>query len=132
MVKAEVAEAFAGYERALMGYDPDALDDFFWRDDRAVRFGIAESLYGHAAIAAYRRTRTTVPQRVLSNTRIVAIGRDAATVNTEFRYPGDPRVGRQSQVWGACRKGGASLRRTSHFKKTSSADARLREDPCGW
>lgn len=99
VVKAEVAEAFAGYERALMGYDPDALDDFFWRDDRAVRFGIAESLYGHAAIAAYRRSRTTVPQRVLSNTRIVAIGRDAATVNTEFRYPGDLRVGRQSQVW---------------------------------
>ncbi|MGQ3282264.1 oxalurate catabolism protein HpxZ [Bosea sp. (in: a-proteobacteria)] len=98
-VVAEVADAFAGYEQALMGYDPAALDGFFWSDDRAVRFGIAENLYGHAAIAAYRRTRTSVPQRVLSNTRIIAIGRDAAAVSTEFRYPGDPRIGRQSQTW---------------------------------
>lgn len=98
-VVAEVAEAFAGYERALMGYDPVALDGFFWRDARALRFGIAENLYGHDAIAAYRRTRSTVPLRMLRNTRIVALGRDAATVNTEFVYPGDPRIGRQSQTW---------------------------------
>lgn len=98
-ILAEVAEAFAGYERALMDYDPAALDGFFWNDGRAIRFGIAENLYGHDAIAAYRRTRSTVPRRVLSNTRIVALGRDAAAVSTEFSYPGDPRIGRQSQIW---------------------------------
>lgn len=98
-VEREVTEAFAAYERALMAYDVDALDNFFWRDGRALRFGIAENLYGHAAIATYRRTRTTVPQRELMETRILAIGKDAAVANTEFRYPGDPRIGRQSQVW---------------------------------
>ena len=98
-ILAEVAEAFAAYERALMGYDPAALDDLFWKDGRAVRFGIAENLYGHAAIAAYRRTRTTVPQRVLHDTVIVALGRNAASVSTQFSYPGDPRIGRQSQSW---------------------------------
>lgn len=98
-VLAEVAEAFAGYERALMGYDPAALDRFFWEDARAVRFGIAENLYGHDAIAAYRRTRSGVPQRVLHDTVIVALGRDAAAVSTQFSYPGDPRIGRQSQSW---------------------------------
>lgn len=98
-VIAEVAAAFAGYERALMNYDPAALDEFFWRDERAIRFGVAENLYGHAAIAAYRRTRSSVPGRALANTRITAIGRDAATVSTEFTYPGDPRSGRQSQTW---------------------------------
>lgn len=95
----EVAAAFAGYERALMDYDPAALDEFFWRDARAIRFGVAENLYGHAEIAAYRRTRQSVPGRELANTRITAIGRDAAVVNTEFTYPGDPRLGRQSQTW---------------------------------
>ena len=104
-VVAEVAAAFAAYERALMDYDPAALDGFFWKDDRAIRFGIAENLYGHAAIAAYRRTRTTVPRRVLSNTRIVALGHDAAAVSTEFRYPGDPRIGRQSQSWARTSEG---------------------------
>ncbi|SFD51990.1 Protein of unknown function [Bosea sp. CRIB-10] len=98
-VIAEVTAAFVGYERALMDYDPVALDEFFWRDERTIRFGVAENLYGHAAIAAYRRTRKSVPGRVLANTRITAIGRDAAVVNTEFAYPGDPRVGRQSQIW---------------------------------
>ena len=95
----EVAAAFADYERALMTYDVDALDGHFWRDERAVRFGVAENLYGHAAIASYRRSRSSVPGRELQHTAVLAIGRDAAVVNTEFRYPGDPRLGRQSQVW---------------------------------
>ena len=50
-VAREVAAAFADYERALMAYDVEALDGHFWRDQRAVRFGVAENLYGHAAIA---------------------------------------------------------------------------------
>ncbi|PPD14396.1 MAG: DUF4440 domain-containing protein [Methylobacterium sp.] len=98
-VIAEVASAFGCYEEALMKYDPVALDGWFWRDERAIRYGIAENLYGHDAIAAYRRTRNAVPGRVLRNTKITAIGRDAAAVNTEFQYPGDERVGRQSQIW---------------------------------
>lgn len=95
----EVAAAFADYERALMAYDVEALDGHFWCDERAVRFGIAENLYGHAAIAAYRRSRVSVPARRLDNTAVLVLGADAAVVNTEFSYPDDPRIGRQSQVW---------------------------------
>ncbi len=101
----EVREAFEGYERALMAYDPASLDQYFWRDERAIRFGVAENLYGHTEIAAYRRTRTSVPSRTLQKTRIIAIGRDVAVVNTEFRYPGDPREGRQSQTWARTAQG---------------------------
>jgi ketosteroid isomerase-like protein len=98
-VTREVQAAFADYERALMAYDIEALDGHFWDDPRAVRFGIAENLYGHADIARYRRSRSSVSTRQLEQTAVLAIGADAAVVNTEFRYPGDPRLGRQSQVW---------------------------------
>ena len=98
-VAREVGAAFADYERALMAYDVDALDGHFWHDERAVRFGVAESLYGHAAIARYRRTRSGVSARQLHHTAVLVLGANAAVVNTEFRYPGDPRRGRQSQVW---------------------------------
>lgn len=95
----EVKAAFADYERALMAYDVEALDGHFWCDERAIRYGIAENLYGHAEIAAYRRSRSGVTARQLTNTAVLVLGADAAVVNTEFSYPGDPRVGRQSQVW---------------------------------
>jgi hypothetical protein len=98
-VAREVEAAFNDYERALMAYDIEALDEHFWRDQRAVRFGIAENLYGHTAIAAYRRSRVSVTSRRLANTAVLILGADAAVVNTEFAYPGDPRIGRQSQVW---------------------------------
>ncbi len=98
-VAREVEAAFNDYERALMAYDIEALDGHFWRDERAVRFGIAENLYGHAAIAGYRRSRVGVTSRRLANTAVLVLGADAAVVNTEFDYPGDPRIGRQSQVW---------------------------------
>jgi ketosteroid isomerase-like protein len=98
-VAREVRAAFDDYERALMVYDVAALDGHFWADPRAVRFGIAENLYGHAAIAAYRRSRSGVTARQLANTAVLVLGADAAVVNTEFSYPGDPRTGRQSQVW---------------------------------
>jgi len=98
-VAREVAAAFADYERALMAYDVEALDGHFWPDPRAVRFGVAENLYGHAAIARYRRSRSSVTARQLDRTTVLVLGADAAVVNTEFSYPGDPRRGRQSQVW---------------------------------
>ncbi len=104
-VTEELRAAFEGYEEALMRYDPAALDAYFWRDARVVRFGVAENLYGYNAISAYRRTRTSVPARTLENTRIVALGSHVAIVNTEFRYPGDARTGRQSQTWARLSEG---------------------------
>ena len=95
----EIETVFAAYEAALMDYDPDALDAFFWNDPRVLRYGEGECLYGHEAIAAFRRTKTSVPNRTLRNTTITTYGRDAATANTEFVHDGETSLGRQSQTW---------------------------------
>ena len=99
--RAEVAAAFSAYEAALIGNDVAALDRFFWRDPRALRYGVAENLYGHAAIAAFRAARPTAGlARVLERTVITSFGQDFATASTLFRREGAPgRVGRQTQSW---------------------------------
>ena len=97
-VVAEVAAAFAAYERALSANDVAHMNDAFWSD--AVRYGIAECQYGAEAIAAWRATADPVPSgRTLGPTVVTAFGDDSACVSTEFRYPGDAAVGRQSQTW---------------------------------
>jgi hypothetical protein len=53
-VIAEVREVFDRYEAALMANETAVLDAIFWADPRTVRFGIAEILYGHEAIRAFR------------------------------------------------------------------------------
>ncbi|HEV8298843.1 MAG TPA: oxalurate catabolism protein HpxZ [Acidimicrobiales bacterium] len=99
-VIAEVADAFARYERALMDERHEELDEWFWADPRVVRFGIGEVQYGPAAIAAWRRRAPHVGHdRALDNTRIATFGTDAAVVTTEFARPGSPLLGRQSQTW---------------------------------
>lgn len=98
-VKAEVAAAFARYERALVGNDVATLDALFWPDARTVRYGASENLYGHAEIAAFRAARASAGlARTLERTVITTFGRDCATACTLFRRaPG--RVGRQTQTW---------------------------------
>ncbi len=98
---AEVRAAFAAYEAALVGNHVAALDGFFWRDARALRYGAGENLYGHAAIAAFRAARPAAGlARSLDRTVITAFGRDFATASTLFRRDGAPgRVGRQTQSW---------------------------------
>ncbi|PWR02095.1 oxalurate catabolism protein HpxZ [Meridianimarinicoccus roseus] len=98
-VIAEIAACFARYEAALMTYDPDALDAFFWKDARVLRFGEGECLYGHDAIARFRRTMTQVPQRTLRRTTFTSFGTDFGTANTEFVHDRETRLGRQSQTW---------------------------------
>lgn len=51
----EVRAAFMAYEKALVTNDVKALDRFFWVDDRVLRYGLAENLYGHKEIAAFRQ-----------------------------------------------------------------------------
>ncbi|MCW5772581.1 MAG: oxalurate catabolism protein HpxZ [Rhodospirillaceae bacterium] len=99
-IVAEVTAEFRRYEKALVTNDVDALDDFFWRDERALRFGLGESLFGHAAIAEFRAARPAVDlDRDLLNTVITTYGRDFATANTEYRRKASGRLGRQSQTW---------------------------------
>ena len=78
-----------------------ALDGFFWRDPRALRYGAGENLYGHAAIAAFRAARLAAGlARSLDRTVVTTFGTDFATASTLFRRDGAPgRVGRQTQSW---------------------------------
>ncbi|KAF0806522.1 hypothetical protein A6D6_01520 [Alcanivorax xiamenensis] len=99
-VVAEVKAAFLRYEKALVENDVTVLDELFWNDERVVRYGAGENLYGYRRIAAFRAQRPSKGlQRELHNTVITAHGDDLATAWTEFRRPGNPRIGRQSQVW---------------------------------
>lgn len=99
-VVAEVTEAFARYERALVANDVAALDAMFWNNPKTLRFGIAENLYGYEAIASFRSSRPPIDlTRNLKNTVIVSYGRAVATANTEFQRIGSSVTGRQSHVW---------------------------------
>jgi len=97
----EVREAFARYQRALVGNDARTLDELFWNDPRAIRYGAAEILYGHAEISAFRAARD--PRglgRRLDRTVVTSYGRDFATTMTLFERPSAPgKIGRQSQTW---------------------------------
>ena len=99
--KSEVEALFADYERALVGNDTAALDAFFVESDAAIRYGIAENLYGHAAIKAFRALRSPAGlARKLEKTKIVTYGRDCAIAATLFRRDNAPgKIGRQMQTW---------------------------------
>src|SRR5271155_2656165 len=102
-VVAEVAAAFRRYEKALVANDVAVLDELFWNSPHAVRFGVAENLYGYEAIASFRATRSPINlARRLMNTVITTYGRDLATANTEFQRDGSTLPGRQSHVWLRC------------------------------
>jgi len=96
----EVTAAFMRYERALIAQDVATLDALFWDSSHTLRFGIAENLYGHDAIAAFRSGRPPIDlTRRLMNTVITTYGRDMGTANTEFQRVGATVPGRQSHVW---------------------------------
>jgi hypothetical protein len=100
-VVAEVSAAFECYEQALMSNDVATLNDFFHDDPRTIRYGGAENLYGHAAIAAFRNARSPHGlARTLAHTVITTYGRDFAVASTLFYRATTPgKVGRQMQTW---------------------------------
>ena len=99
-VVAELAAAFARYEAALVANDVGVLDELFCNSEHTLRYGIAENLYGHAAIAAFRAARPAAGlARRLVNTRITTFGRDFGVANTEFERDRQTAPGRQSQTW---------------------------------
>ena len=99
-VVTEVTAAFAAYETALNDNDVPALTTWFWKSPLTIRFGLAENLYGHDAITAFRKARPNVDlRRTLANTVITTYGSDFATANTEFVKQESGRDGRQSQTW---------------------------------
>lgn len=99
-VLAEVTAAFERYEQALVSNDTAVLDELFWHDERTVRLGATENLYGITAIRAFRNARPSAGlQRSLRNTVITTYGDAFALCSTEFTREGSERVGRQQQTW---------------------------------
>jgi hypothetical protein len=100
-VVAEVSEAFARYEAALVNNDVATLGALFRNDPRTLRYGIGENLYGYDAIQAFRAARSPVGlMRKTAKTVITAYGKDAAVASTLFYRDNAPgRVGRQMQTW---------------------------------
>jgi hypothetical protein len=99
-VVAEVEQAFACYERALVTNDVAELDTLFWKSPHTLRYGATENLYGYDAIAAFRAGRSPANlARDLVKTVITTYGRDFATANVEFKRASSTATGRQSQTW---------------------------------
>jgi len=100
-VVAEVREAFESYKKALVTNDVDTLNALFHRDERTIRYGIQENLYGHEEVAAFRAARAPVGlDRTRSRIVITTYGRDLAVASTLFHRPSFAgKVGRQMQTW---------------------------------
>lgn len=100
-VKAEVEDAFARYEAALVNNDVATLEALFHDDGRTIRYGGGENLYGMDAIREFRRARSPVGlARTLAHTVITTYGHDFAVASTLFRRENAPgRIGRQQQSW---------------------------------
>src|SRR5947199_8464158 len=100
-VLAEVTAQFERYEQALVANDVGVLDELFRADNRTLRYGIGENLYGYDAIMAFRAARSPVGlMRRTAKTVITSYGRDTAVASTLFYRDTAPgRVGRQMQTW---------------------------------
>ncbi|MBE5251166.1 oxalurate catabolism protein HpxZ [Mixta mediterraneensis] len=100
MIVAEVTDAFYRYEQALISNDIAVLDALFWHDERTVRLGAGENLYGIDEIRAFRAARSSAGlDRTLRNTVITTFGEDYAVCSTEFTREGSEKTGRQQQTW---------------------------------
>jgi hypothetical protein len=106
-VVAEVTAAFARYEAALVSNDISVLQELFWHDDRTIRYGIGENLYGIGEIGAFRNARSPIGlARRLSRTVITTYGWDFATASTLFERDTVPgKIGRQMQSWARMAEG---------------------------
>ncbi|MCG6205588.1 oxalurate catabolism protein HpxZ [Rhodopseudomonas sp. HC1] len=100
-VLAEVGEAFARYETALVTNDVATLGELFRNDPRTLRYGMGENLYGYDEIQNFRSGRSPVGlMRRTARTVISSYGRDTAVASTLFYRDNAPgKVGRQMQTW---------------------------------
>ena len=100
-VVAEVRQAYERYEQALVTNDVATLDSLFRQDERTIRYGIAENLYGYKEVADFRAARSPMNlMRRCTRTVITTYGRDFAVASTLFHRDSLPgKVGRQMQTW---------------------------------
>jgi hypothetical protein len=96
----QVKAAFDRYEKALNDNDIATLNELFWSSPHTIRYGIAEELYGHAAIAGFRAGREPLDlRRALTRVVITTFGRDFATASCQYRRLATGKAGRQMQTW---------------------------------
>ena len=101
-VVAELQALYQQYETALVTNDADTLTRMFWASPHAMRFGLAENLYGIDEIVSFRKGRASVNlARTIRRLDIVAFGRDSASITLEFERKVEEGLvrGRQSQMW---------------------------------
>jgi hypothetical protein len=99
IVVAEVRDAFARYERALLANEADVLDAMFVQRADTVRFGVNEVQHGIEEIRAFRAMQQPFT-RTLDGLTIVTYGKDVATASTLFYREDFPdHIGRQQQTW---------------------------------
>ena len=101
-VLAELQALHPRYEQALVTNDVDTLVAMFWAAPEVMRFGVAENLYGHEELEAFRKSRPASNlARTVKRLEIVSFGQDFASITLEFQRetPNGPVRGRQSQVW---------------------------------
>jgi hypothetical protein len=100
-VIAEVSDAFARYEKALVTNDVQTLDELFWNSAHTIRYGATENLYGYTEIMAFRASRPSAGlMRTQLRPTITTFGDDYAVTNTMFTRETAPgKIGRQSQTW---------------------------------
>jgi ketosteroid isomerase-like protein len=101
-VVSQIERLCRDYERALVDNDVKALSNYFWESPHALRFGVAEELYGSEEIEAFRASRkVNFADRKVLRENIVAVGQDLAIATVEFNVTvaGVIKHGRQTQVW---------------------------------
>jgi hypothetical protein len=99
-VVAEVTAQFERYEAAFLANDVRELDELFWNDPQVVRYGAAENLYSHEAIARFRGQRSVDDlEREILYAVVTTFGRDLGVTSAEFRRTKSGVTGRQSQTW---------------------------------
>ena len=101
-IVAELEALYPKYETALVTNDAETLIRMFWASPRAMRFGMAENLYGIDEIDAFRKGRSSANlARTVKRLDIVTFGRDFGSITLEFERTvnGKNISGRQSQVW---------------------------------
>jgi hypothetical protein len=98
----ELTDAFRRYEAALLANQPEVLDSLFLASPVTIRYGVAENLYGHDEIKAYRARRAQAggaPGRRVVREVITTFGNDVGTTNIEYIRELSGLAGRQSQTW---------------------------------
>ncbi|MET0962058.1 MAG: oxalurate catabolism protein HpxZ [Noviherbaspirillum sp.] len=95
-----LTQAFAEYEKALVGNDIATLDRLFWNSPDTLRYGVGENLYGFDAIQAFRNGRPANNlERTVTRSALTTFGSDYGVANIEFTRSNSDKIGRQSQAW---------------------------------